>query len=309
MEDRIQNILKRFPHNICFVHYLVDSIIDGNNGDGCFFVDDIELAFCHNPSEKVFWKQHLLSYRFLFTAALLKFYSNKYVQLQDNYENFVGKYYGKIANESKLFFKEFSPQKTNEIKLVDFLYSEPDFALTLQFNFDDNSSVINDVSSYRISIIKKNNSPRVDNQEGAKEELYGKDYIYVASANGKNEELRYNDIADCKLLSYSMMYTSRLVFATDNFINLKNVISFAKTDKGFIYIIKEGDNNYLRSQGFQQTSRLIKRAKQPIMVKAFSSRVVVLMSDGTLTSNFGKELKGVRKVSFDENGNIKTENL
>lgn len=309
MEDRIRKIVKRFPHNICFVHYIVDSIIDGNEGDGCFCIESEEFAFCKDPSEKDFWKQNIVTYRFLFTAAMLKYYSNIYPQLQDNYEAFVKRYYGKIANESKHFFYNFSPQHKNNDNIIDFLYTEPDFALTRQFDFNQNNTIVLEKVKDEICIVKKSISSRVDNQEEAKEEKYGIDYIYVSVVDGSCEELEYDKITDGTMHSYSMMYTSMLSISSDSYIDIKNVISFAKTDKGYVYIVKEGNNNYLRGQGFSQLSRLLRNNKQPVIVKAYGSRVVVLMSDGTLTTNFCESMFGIRSVWFDDSGNIKTEKI
>ena len=309
MEDLKKKIVKRFPHNICFVHYLVDSILDGNDGDGCFNIEGEEFAFCKDPSEKLFWKQNIITYRFLFTAAMLKYYSKIHSQLQDNYEAFVKRYYGIIANESKLFFQNFLPQHKNYDNIVDFLYTEPDFALTRQFDFDHNSTIVSERAKDIICIVKKSLSSRVDNQEKAKEEKYGSDYIYVSVVNGSYEELGYDTINDGTMHSYSMMYTSMLSFSSDYYIDIKNVISFAKTDNGYVYIVKEGNNNYLRGQGFSQISRLLRNNKQPVIVKAYGSRVVVLMSDGTLTSNFCESISGIRRVWFDDSGNIKTEKI
>lgn len=309
MEDKLQKILKHFPHNICFVYYLVDSILDGDNGDGCFRIEDDVFDLCKAPEEQTFWKDNIRDYKFLFTAAMLKCYSYKYALLQDNYESFIAKYYGRIANESKRFFSSFKPQNKKHSNIIDFLYSESDFALTRLFDNDNLNSAANDSHNGDINIIKKKLSSRVDDKDGEKEQMYGKDYIYVSMNGGNYEELKYDTIRGATLRSFGMVYASRLCFDSDCFIDKKNVISFAKTNNGYIYIVKEGKNHYLRSQGFMQIARLIRKNKKPIIVKAYGSCVAVLMSDGTLTSNFGDDLSGVRYMWFDENGDIKTELL
>lgn len=307
MEDNLLKILKHFPHNICFVYYLVDSILDGDNGHGCFRIENEVFDLCKAPEEQTFWKENIRDYKFLFTAAMLKYYSYKYAQLQDNYESFIAKYYGRIANESKRFFSTFSPPNKKHPNIIDFLYSESDFALTRLFDNDNSNSAANDSHNGDISIIKKKLSSRVDDKDGEKKQIYGKDYIYVSMIGGKYEELKYDSIRGATLCSFGMIYTSRLCFDSDCFIDKNNVISFASTDKGFVYIVKDGKNHFLRSQGFMQIARLIRKDKKPIIVKAYGLRVAVLMSDGTLTSNCNGDISGVRNMWFDENGDIKTE--
>ena len=303
---KIEKILKHFPHNICFVYFLVDSILDGENGQGCFSLEGNEFVFCKDEKEREFWRQNIRDYKFLFTAAMLKYYSNIFTKLQEYYDSFVAKYYGEIADERKLFFNNFIPLKKDSINITDYIFSEPDFALTQTFDFDNEKTIKNGNSSSKIVIIKKELTTKTNDQIKAKEEIYGRDYIYVSSANNKTEDLQYNSIPG-KLQSTSMKYTSRLILSSEIFIDVKNVISFAKTDKGYVYIVKEGKFNYLRSQGFSQTARLIRTNAQPIIVKANGPRVAVLFSDGTLTSNFCNDIPSIRKMWFDKDGNLMTE--
>ena len=305
MEERLQKVFEHFPHNICLVYYLVDSIIDGNDGKGCFSIGDIDIAFCKEVDEKDFWRKNVTEYSFLFSAAILKYYSKQSTLMQDKYESFISKYFGRIANESKTFFSSNKPLNKKFLNIRDFLYSEPDFALTQQLGTDTKNGFV-EGSKDTISIRKIHLKEHSDLATGETEE-YGKDYIYVSTIDGNSiEELQYDQIPKGKLSSHSIMYASKLTIQLDNFTDIGDVISFALTEHGFIYIVTDGKKNYIRSQGFCQTSRLIRLNKTPIIVKAYENRVAVLMSDGTLTSNFGDVKFKIKKMWFTDNGELKT---
>lgn len=305
MEERLQKVFKHFPHNICLVYYLVDSIIDGNDGKGCFSIGDIDIAFCKEVDEQIFWRENIKDYRFLFSAAILKYFSKQSTLMQDKYESFISKYFGRIANESKLFFSSNKPLNKKCLNITDFLYSEPDFALTRQLETDTKNLFVEGLNGI-ISIRKIHLKEHSDLATGETEE-YGKDYIYVSTIDGNSiEELKYDQIPKGKLSSHSIMYASKLTIQLDSFSDIGDVISFALTDTGFVYIVTDGKKNYIRSQGFCQTSRLIRFNKTPIIVKAYENRVAVLMSDGTLTSNFGEEKNKIKKMWFTEGGELKT---
>lgn len=305
MEERLQKVFEHFPHNICLVYYLVDSIIDGNDGKGCFSIGDIDIEFCKEVDEKVFWRKNITDYGFLFSAAVLKYYSKQSTLMQDKYESFISKYFGRIVNESRIFFNSNVPLNKKYLNITDFLYSEPDFALTRQLETDSKENFV-EGSNGIISIRKIHLKEHSDLAIGKTEE-YGKDYIYMSYIDGNAiEKLQYDLIPNGKLSSHSILYASKLTVLSNAYIDIGDVISFASTEHGFVYIVTDGEKNHIRSQGFYQVSRLMRLNKTPLIVKSFGNRVAVLMSDGTLTSNFGEEKVKIKKMWFNENGELKT---
>lgn len=300
---QIQNILDHFPHNICFIYYIIDSIFDGNGGEGCFAVENYEIDFCRDKKEKEFWKNNIKDFRYLFTAAILKYYSKKYKELQRRLDRFEEKYYGEILNESDLFFKKYRRKNLKILNITDFLYTEPDFSKT-----NNNITEVTDIEidkNSEIHIEKRTLDKSTHKNMKGKTESYGVDYEYVTTLKGQTiEHFKYDRIPGLTMVSRSMRYTSDVHFSqTDCYFDLKDVVSIAATNDGFVYIIREGENYLIKGQGFFQTSRLIRQGKTPICVKASGNRVVVLMSDGTLTSNFDDEKSGIREAWFD-NGKL-----
>lgn len=272
MKESIKELLNHFPDGQSLVYFIVDTIKMSIYG-----WENEMFDFCKEQSERKFWFNNITYYPYLFTAAILRYYGKDTEMV---FENFYDEFHKKIENEAKSFTRQYPPKEEKHLNIIDFLYSDSIFHL-----------------SNNISVVKK-----IINE---KKDCYGKEgYIYVTYKEGMLlEELDYNNNGG-KLTSSTREETSTLCLP-DCFFNVDGVISFAKTETGYIYIVVKDGKHHLRCQGFNQLSRIVRVGKQPVYVKALGNRVMVLMSDGTLTSNFGIEDENVLMAWFNENGEVK----
>lgn len=289
--NRIKEILSHFPDLHSLVYYVVDTVMEEQYEWGGEVFD-----FCKEESEKFFWKNNILNFPHLFTAAILKYEGDKNGcrTAQKTCLDFLKLFHQEISEEGLSFSIHNSNNKRNTVNITDFLYSKP------EFNLKNKDS----------QLIQIHKEP-VEGKNHIEDGGYGIGYQYSTYKNGKQlEVVKYNieQDGDAKLYSNKGWYTSKLKLEhSDMFFDVKDVLSFAKSCDGYVYVIMKDNKYYLGSQGFGQLSRLIRPHKQPVYVKAHGAKVIALMNDGTLTSNFGIEQHHVLKAWFNEEGVLKTE--
>ena len=287
-EAKINKILIKFPDEISFVYFVVDSIKESVYG-----WDDEMFDFCKEESERAFWFDNVSVYPYLFTVAILRYYGISYSEPQSWCEKVYKKFHKRINEEGTDFSSKYPPKGKETVNIIDFLYSEPIF--NLQNSYFE-----------RITVKKE---CVIGNKYDTE---YGVGYKYVTYKRGKFiEELDYKKESenDARLNSdLATNFTSRLCLQqVGNFFDVDDVLSFAKTKTGFVYIVVKEGKHFLRGQGFHQLSRLIRVGKQPIYVKSYGNRVIVLMSDGTVTSNFYFEAEHALKAWFNNDGKVEVE--
>lgn len=288
-ENTIKEILNHFPDSETLVFFMVDTIresIYGLNGE--------TIDFCESRSERKFWYNNIIDYRYLFTYAILKYYNKKYSGLRERLLGFQEDCFCEISIERESFLGKFPPTNENTINITDYLHSDSDFTNILSGSERD--------GAVNILKIKKILLRQSDNYN----QKYNVDYKYaILLDNDIVEELDYDD-SYVEMCSDKLSFTSSLNFLQSEFVNTFGVVSFCRTNNGYVYIVAEDGHFFIRGQGFIQTSKLLKAGKTPICLKSFGARVIVLMSDGTLTSNFGVEMHNIKKAWFDNNGMLKT---
>ena len=290
MKD-IEEILTRFPDEQCLVYYVIDSITEKD-----FSLGDYAIEFCKEAEEQQFWHDNICYYPHLFTAAILKYESEKdrSGKVRKWFDTFSNIFHQVITEEGTTFSDQYSWTKKKSLNIVNYLYSKP------EFNLKNKESGL--IEIHKDPVNGKNSVEKGD---------YAVGYLYATYKNGKRIEVLnyvFEQNEKVTLRSDRGIYTSKLSFGQScNYFDVDNVLSVAKTKEGFVYIIIKDDKYYLRGQGINHLSRLVRAGKQPVYVKAFGNKIIVLMNDGTLISNFGFEEQNVLKAMFNEKGEVITE--
>ena len=292
MEKVLYELLNRIPNLKLFVMYLIDKIKDGNNGKGDFTIGSSTIDFCIEIDEQDYWHDNILTYPFLFSASILKYYSEKTNDsfLNEKYLLFINSFEKVLDKEKDVFFKLNNEVNKTYLNIRDYIFNKSDFALV-------NS---NTISSQNDRILKKSIKKKEKEQPTAIQ-TYREDYVYTLYNGKLSEDLEY-DIEGIERFYSQGTYASVVQFTSPEFRRINNVISIARINKGYIYIVEEKNTNYLRAQGYNGVFKLIRKGKKPIMVKALGDKVAVLMSDGTVTTNFSEDLEGIFSFNFGADG-------
>ena len=203
---------------------------------------------------------------------------------------FINSFEKVLDKEKDVFFKLNNEVNKTYLNIRDYIFNKSDFAL-----------VNSDTISSQNDIILKKTIKKKDKEQPTAIQTYREDYVYTLYNGKLSEDLEY-DIEGIERFYSQGTYASVVQFTSPEFRRINNVISIARINKGYIYIVEEKNINYLRAQGYDGVFKLIRKGKKPIMVKALGDKVGVLMSDGTVTTNFSEDLEGIFSFNFGADG-------